>query len=386
MDEIRVSCPICGARYDVPRRAVPAAGRDVLCGQCGHAWFVDGDGRSGDPDDAAEVAPGPAASGAPRGLSRSLPSSVLDSLREEVAFERDRRAAEGAGPSAAPAGPETARAETGGAETAGTEAAGGEAVWANGLWADPAQAGMPTGRPLAAGTARVGDADWPATTVTGTEGSARPARPHSAALPRATVPDGPGATASGPEESGHTHGRGGASIAETPPPLSLTERLPGHAPLSLQRQSAAASPAPAPARPAPGQITRHTPQHGSFTETLDQLRPPPGSDPEIETEQPDTVPQRRGYAMGFGLAAIITAMALSAYVLAPAMAGDGPTGARLMAARHQVDLGRIWLDRQARALGARVTGTAGDDQAADGDRLTAPATGDEPAATLAPRP
>ncbi|PWR03909.1 hypothetical protein DKT77_04140 [Meridianimarinicoccus roseus] len=37
---MRIECPGCGARYDIPERAVPDPGRDVQCSSCGTAWFL----------------------------------------------------------------------------------------------------------------------------------------------------------------------------------------------------------------------------------------------------------------------------------------------------------------------------------------------------------
>jgi len=36
---MRLVCPNCGAQYEIDDRVVPAAGRDVQCSSCGHAWF-----------------------------------------------------------------------------------------------------------------------------------------------------------------------------------------------------------------------------------------------------------------------------------------------------------------------------------------------------------
>lgn len=36
---MRITCPNCDAQYEVDDRALPAAGRDVQCSNCGHAWF-----------------------------------------------------------------------------------------------------------------------------------------------------------------------------------------------------------------------------------------------------------------------------------------------------------------------------------------------------------
>ena len=36
---MRLVCPNCEAKYEVPDDAIPDSGRDVQCASCGHAWF-----------------------------------------------------------------------------------------------------------------------------------------------------------------------------------------------------------------------------------------------------------------------------------------------------------------------------------------------------------
>jgi predicted Zn finger-like uncharacterized protein len=36
---MRLVCPNCDAKYEVPDDAIPEEGRDVQCSSCGHAWF-----------------------------------------------------------------------------------------------------------------------------------------------------------------------------------------------------------------------------------------------------------------------------------------------------------------------------------------------------------
>lgn len=36
---MRLVCPSCEAKYEVPDDAIPDAGRDVQCANCGHGWF-----------------------------------------------------------------------------------------------------------------------------------------------------------------------------------------------------------------------------------------------------------------------------------------------------------------------------------------------------------
>lgn len=36
---MRLTCPNCGAQYEVPDEVIPAEGRDVQCSNCGDTWF-----------------------------------------------------------------------------------------------------------------------------------------------------------------------------------------------------------------------------------------------------------------------------------------------------------------------------------------------------------
>ena len=51
-------CPACGARFEIETAAVPAGGRDVRCGKCGHVWHFS-------PEDAAEETASPVAESEP---------------------------------------------------------------------------------------------------------------------------------------------------------------------------------------------------------------------------------------------------------------------------------------------------------------------------------
>lgn len=130
---MRLVCPNCDAEYEVDASAIPDAGRDVQCSNCGHAWFQlsprvaedlaaeealfeappqsdqpargmqasaeieaqghDQDGDLGEdldaPDPAPDLASAPAAAPA-----RALDESVLAVLREEAAREAEARRAE----------------------------------------------------------------------------------------------------------------------------------------------------------------------------------------------------------------------------------------------------------------------------------------------------
>src|SRR6056297_2332325 len=36
---MRLTCPNCGAQYEVPDEVIPETGRDVQCSNCGDTWF-----------------------------------------------------------------------------------------------------------------------------------------------------------------------------------------------------------------------------------------------------------------------------------------------------------------------------------------------------------
>ena len=107
---MRLTCPNCGAQYEVPDAVIPVAGRDVQCSNCGTTWFQT------HPDHAPAASPAPEAEDdlaadrepvtepepeadpqpAPSSARRIDPS-VADILREEADRERAARAAEADG-------------------------------------------------------------------------------------------------------------------------------------------------------------------------------------------------------------------------------------------------------------------------------------------------
>jgi resuscitation-promoting factor RpfA len=54
---MRLVCPNCDAKYEVPEDAIPETGRDVQCANCGHAWFQMRRATEAAPVAAAVVAP-----------------------------------------------------------------------------------------------------------------------------------------------------------------------------------------------------------------------------------------------------------------------------------------------------------------------------------------
>jgi len=61
---MRLVCPNCEAKYEVPEDAIPETGRDVQCANCGHAWYQMRQ-RAASAETAAPVAATPAAAPVP---------------------------------------------------------------------------------------------------------------------------------------------------------------------------------------------------------------------------------------------------------------------------------------------------------------------------------
>ncbi|MFN4129578.1 MAG: zinc-ribbon domain-containing protein [Paracoccaceae bacterium] len=114
---MRLICPNCDAQYEVDDNAIPEAGRDVQCSNCGHAWFQIREAVAEDLSDDLYREPEPvadvpaavaqtdaeaedddeAATPPPAGLApvqRTLDEGVLAILREEAEREMAARRAE----------------------------------------------------------------------------------------------------------------------------------------------------------------------------------------------------------------------------------------------------------------------------------------------------
>lgn len=104
---MRLVCPNCDAKYEVPDDAIPPSGRDVQCANCNHAWFQMKPGTepaspvkaplTADATATVEVAEGTApALDAPATATKgyAVDESVLAILREEAEREAKARTAE----------------------------------------------------------------------------------------------------------------------------------------------------------------------------------------------------------------------------------------------------------------------------------------------------
>lgn len=121
---MRIICPNCQARYDIPDAAIPPSGREVQCAVCTRAWYqlplsaasgaeTDDNGSETAPDASARAqaeataeaaAPSPEAEDLPK---RELDPAVVAILREEAEREARVRAGKSTDETPTPAKPET---------------------------------------------------------------------------------------------------------------------------------------------------------------------------------------------------------------------------------------------------------------------------------------
>lgn len=102
---MRLTCPSCGAQYQIQDGLIPETGRDVQCSNCGHGWFEQPHAPVAEP--APEPTPEPASEpdeieddaweeslpdDAP--AAPALDPAIADILREEAETDRELRAAE----------------------------------------------------------------------------------------------------------------------------------------------------------------------------------------------------------------------------------------------------------------------------------------------------
>lgn len=69
---MRITCPNCGAQYEVPNEVIPTEGRDVQCSNCGDTWFQAHPDHMTQPE--PEPAPPPAAAPKPEPAPKPAPT------------------------------------------------------------------------------------------------------------------------------------------------------------------------------------------------------------------------------------------------------------------------------------------------------------------------
>lgn len=89
---MRLTCPNCGAQYEVPDDIIPTGGRDVQCSNCGNTWFqVHPDMQAEEPveETAADVIASATAEHAPQGTDAPAEEVFEEVEPPELSIEAD---------------------------------------------------------------------------------------------------------------------------------------------------------------------------------------------------------------------------------------------------------------------------------------------------------
>jgi predicted Zn finger-like uncharacterized protein len=100
---MRLTCPSCGAQYEVPDEVIPVNGRDVQCSNCSKTWFQARTGQTDLPEPEEADAPlaeptveavdeAEPAADVPAPVRRELDPKVAEILRQEAERETRLRA------------------------------------------------------------------------------------------------------------------------------------------------------------------------------------------------------------------------------------------------------------------------------------------------------
>lgn len=334
---MRLTCPRCGAQYEIPEAVIPTGGREVECSACGNVWHQPALGATAphseiaakSPDLPEVAAPPPAGASLPTEppmLNRKLDDDVLAILREEAERELSARAREAKGTATRDHNPVSI-------STNATEAA--------------PDAPKPAVEEMGY--------DWPVSTVIlPGEPLDTPASPTPAAVSAAPSEVTPDPVAPPPRQP--------APVAPAPtaaPVASITEPEPETEPAPRPMPDAAPEGMSQPAPVAEAIQRPRLPDAARLAATLTRPLPQAAPNPPATmnmaetavatgTSRPAQVPalraptRRGGYAAGFGLAAMLALALVASYALAPRVE-PGATAAPLAEWRQSMDRARLWL-------------------------------------------
>ncbi|MCW3784540.1 zinc-ribbon domain-containing protein [Defluviimonas salinarum] len=337
---MRLTCPSCGAQYEVDESAIPESGRDVQCSNCGHAWFQVSAARL-----RAEAA-SQAAPAAPRAESPAAQEPVAEPVAETE--ESPALAADDE--------PYDAGAE---AETPSSDY--------------PTDDAGPDTAPVAADSDR--ETELVRAALAGTA---------AGEADRAPMDDTPEPTAEEAEESPAMRMAADRRRILDDAVRNVLREEAEREEIARQAEGSAAEPQPASASAAPPRIEetaeRMARMRGDDDESDDEALVSRASRrellPDIEAinstlratsergdepasiDAPETLRRRRsGFRLGFSTALLAALLLLSLYVAAPPLAKSVPAlEPALTGYVTSVDSARVWLDTRIRSLTESLKG------------------------------
>ena len=337
---MRLTCPRCGAQYEIPEAVIPTGGREVECSACGNVWHQPAPAAAAprseiaakSPDRPQVAAPPPAEASRPAEpakLNRKLDDDVLAILREEAERELSARARE--------------------AKVAVAQDHNPVSTSKNATEVSPEAP-----KPAADET----DFDWPVSTVIlPGEPLDSPASPAPAGVSAAPTEASPDPVAPPPRQLEPQQ----PEPAVLEPVASITDPEP-EAATQPERQATLAAPPEGTSPPEPAAEPTPRPRlpdaarlAATLTRPLPQAALTPPATPQLAeagvvtaTSRPAQVPAlraptpRKGYAAGFGLAAMLAVALVASYALAPRVE-PGAAAGPLAEWRQNMDRARLWL-------------------------------------------
>ena len=341
---MRLVCPNCEAKYEVPEDAIPDTGRDVQCANCGHAWFQM---RPRPPSTSSEVPPAAASAPAPMAEAPAATIAEPPPPVEPTAAEAPTEPVTAAAPDEVPL------TETTGAE--GTDSVAGETAAP-----DTAPAPAAEQEPeSAAETARQDDSIAAADTDGSDTDEPDSQTPAPAAAAQTAPYAGDESVLAILREEAEREAQARAAEAralETQPDLGIDAAIP-------DRKAASATPATPPAPQADDGIEGELKPSArrdllpDVEEINSTLRP---SELVQETSDGPLSPEVRnsgGFRGGFLTVMVVSILAAAVYVTAPTLSRMVPSSAGTLTAYvGAVDSLRLSLDGLMRSATVAING------------------------------
>lgn len=306
---MRLTCPSCGAQYEVDDSVIPEAGRDVQCSNCGHAWFqVSASQLKAEAERAAET-------------PQAAPDVAVAWTADEDASQQDA------------ASPEMS-AEVSAAVDAGADSA-----------ALPAEAPEPAEEPEPEPAAEASpEPQWKSRRKTLDDAVMNVLREEADRELRVRAAEG-SLSATQPDPSPAVTAAVATMVAaqpeepERPQAFSVDEDDDAIVSRASRREL--------------------LPDIEEINSTLRATSDRGGEAASVDA--PETLRRRRsGFRMGFSTSLLIAALLLLLYVMAPVIADKVPASAPAMTAYVGViDSARAWLDATLRGLTASMKGDGG---------------------------
>ena len=350
---MRLVCPNCDAEYEVDDTAIPLAGRDVQCSNCGHGWFQAHPEVEADDDDFVPPAAMAEASVVEAVEAVSPAAKTAEAVAAQVMTDKAVKA-------------ETVTAETVSGDSMSAEGTAGDA--AAPIKAEP---GVPElavahdavlagpGLDQAVPSAESAVAATLKAAAMGADGPV--GRPSALPIPSRALDDSVMAVLR--EEAALEVAARKAEVApviETQTEMGLAPEATGLATAAIKRLARLKG-TPEPEAPVVPKSRREMlPAIEEINSTLRATNDRRSNDDAVVDTMAEDKPAKAGFGRGFMTLVLLAVILVALYLLAPLIGAKVPALAG--AAKDYValvDAGRVWLDTEIKSLVAKLRGMQG---------------------------